>query len=36
MPYTRITPSAFGREAIFYARGGDQQKGHNDNEERNQ
>ena len=35
MPYTRITPSAFGREAIFYARGGDHQKGHNDNEERN-
>lgn len=35
MPYTRITPSAFGREAIYYARGGDHQKGHNDNEERN-
>ena len=35
MPYTRISPTKYGREAIFYAKGGDHQKGHNDNIERN-
>lgn len=35
MPYTRISPTAYGREAIFYAKGGDHKKGHNGNEERN-
>lgn len=35
MPYTRITPSRNGREAIDYALGGVDAKGHNGNEERN-
>lgn len=35
MPYTRITPSRNGREAIDYALGGVDAKGHNGNEVRN-
>lgn len=35
MPYTRITPSRNGREAIDYALGGVDAKGHNGNKERN-
>ena len=35
MPYTRITATAFGKEAIDYALGGEKGKGHNGNEIRN-
>lgn len=35
MPYTRITPSRNGREAIAYALGDEKNKGHNGNEVRN-
>lgn len=35
MPYTHITGTRNGRQAIFYAKGGTHQKGHNDNEQRN-
>lgn len=35
MPYTRITPSRNGREAIQYALGNEENKGHNGNEVRN-
>lgn len=35
MPYTRITPSRNGREAIEYALGNEENKGHNGNEVRN-
>lgn len=33
--YTRITPTNNGREAIMYARGGENERAHNDNETRN-